>query len=81
MMNLYRLIFGIAITFFLFPWVDKVGLNWVFGTQAFLSVFALGMIAAVMMHGPALRKLSFIHAASEEGVRTVRSLNERADNI
>jgi hypothetical protein len=81
MMNFYRLVFGIAITFFLFPWADKVGMNWVFGTQAFLTIFAFGMIVLVMKFGPALRKLNLVHLATEEGVRIVQNENEKLDNV
>jgi hypothetical protein len=81
MMNFYRLVFGIGITFFLFPWAEKVGMNWVFGTQAFLTMFAFGMVVLVMKFGPALRKLSLIHLVAEEEVRIVLKEKEKFDNV
>lgn len=79
MMNFYRLVFGIGLTFYLFPWAEKIGMNWVFGTQAFLTIFAVGMLATVMKFGPALRKISFVHATSEEGVQVVQK--ETGENV
>jgi hypothetical protein len=56
-MNFYRLIFGIPIPFFLFPWAHKVGVQRVFGMMAFFTVFAFGMILAMMVWGRGLREL------------------------
>jgi hypothetical protein len=81
MMNFYRLVFGISITFFLFPWAEKVGMNWVFGTQAFLTIFAFGMIVLVMRFGPALRKLNLVHLVAEEEFRIVQTENEKLGNV
>jgi MFS family permease len=67
-MNFYRLVFGIALTFFLFSWADAVGTNWCFGMMAFFTIFAFLLILLVIKFGEKLRKYNLIKATSEEGV-------------
>jgi hypothetical protein len=79
-MNLYRLVFGISITFFLFPWAAAVGVQWVFGMMAFFTIVAFGAIVLVMVFGPKLRALSFVHTATrnEDGVKVVKEAKQES---
>ncbi|KAG7427763.1 Efflux pump rdc3 [Fusarium oxysporum f. sp. raphani] len=70
-LNSYRLIFGVAIGFFLFPWADNVGIKWTYGTQAFLAIFAFGMMASVMKFGQRMRLRNLVKAQSEEGMKVI----------
>ena len=67
-LNAYRSTLAIAITFFLFPWAAKVGINWAFGMMAFFVILSFGGVTAVMIWGPKLRAKSLIHVESEEGI-------------
>jgi len=78
-MNFYRLVFGIALTFFLFPWAKAVGVNWCFGMMAFFSIFVFLLIFVVILFGKKLRKYNFITATSEEGVQIVK--NNMAEKV
>lgn len=80
-MNFYRLIFGIPIPFFLFPCAHKVGVQWVFGMMAFFTVFAFGVILAVMVWGRRLRELSFVHVKGEDGVTVVMDKVGEKDEV
>ncbi|OQU96072.1 hypothetical protein CLAIMM_02208 [Cladophialophora immunda] len=73
--NLYRLVFGIAVTFFIFPWSDAIGINWAYGMMAFFTAGALIPIAALMLWGPSIRARSLITAKSDDGVKV--SIEER----
>ena len=76
-LNCYRLILGLAVPFFLFPWAEKVGVQWVFGTMAFLSIAAFAALGMLMLFGSSIRKLDFVHEkGQEDGLKLVQS---RAD--
>jgi MFS family permease len=69
-MNFYRLVFGLAVPFFIFPWIEAVGVNWVFGMMAFFSLLAFSLVVALMAKGHAIRELALGHiGATEEGTR------------
>lgn len=71
-MNFYRLIFGLAVPFFIFPWIKAVGVNWVFGMMAFFSILAFTLLIALMAKGHAIREHTPGHmGATEEGTRMV----------
>jgi MFS family permease len=65
-MNFYRLVFGIALNFFLFPWADAVGVNWCFGMMAFFTIFVFLFIVVVMIYGEKLREYNLTKAKSGE---------------
>lgn len=67
-LNFYRLIFALALPFFITAWTEKVGVGWVFGMQAFFSILAYLCVLLLMWKGRAIRKWSFIkHEEDEEG--------------
>jgi hypothetical protein len=68
-MNLYRRVFGIGITFYLFDWAAAIGIQGVFGMMAFLTILVFGMVICVMIWGANLRKYSFVHADTEDNVK------------
>ena len=76
-MNLYRLVFGIGLTFFLFPWAKTVGVNWCFGMMAFLTIAVFMLILVVMRFGETLRRFNFVKARSEEGVVVIKHAGEK----
>ncbi|OJJ45898.1 hypothetical protein ASPZODRAFT_98898 [Penicilliopsis zonata CBS 506.65] len=55
-MGLYRLIFGLTTTFFITPWAAAVGVGWVFGTAAFISLAALGIVGILVSWGELFRR-------------------------
>lgn len=71
-MNTYRLVFGIALTFFLFPWAAAVGVNWCFGMMAFFTILVFLLILVVIRYGARLRKYNLVKATSEEGVVVIK---------
>ena len=78
-MNFYRLVFGLAVPFFIFPWSAAVGINWVFGMMAFFSLVAYGLIIALMFRGHAIREYTIGSVGvSEEGTRMVEKATKEA---
>jgi MFS family permease len=71
-LGIYRLGLGLGIPFFINTWVAKVGVGWVFGIQAFLSVAAFAPIVILMCYGHSLRSMSFkkLHR-DEEGAQII----------
>ncbi|MCJ1358869.1 MAG: hypothetical protein MMC33_008869 [Icmadophila ericetorum] len=71
-MNLYRLVFGLAIPFFIDPWIARVGVGWTFGMSAFFTLFFAFLLALLVWKGESLRQLSPIGvtlAVTDEGKR------------
>ena len=58
-MNIYREGFGLVIPFFLSQWQGRVGIGWVFGTGALLTLFAAMLLGAASRYGSQLRMASF----------------------
>ncbi|KAL2414720.1 hypothetical protein ABEF95_002676 [Exophiala dermatitidis] len=80
--NLYRLVFGIAVTFFIFPWSDAMGINWAYGMMAFFTAGAFIPIAVLMFQGPNIPSRSFITSKSDDGVKVsveVRNISSKRD--
>ena len=50
-MNAYRLSLGIGLGFFLQPWQAAVGIGWLFGVAAFLTIFSIAALALLIIHG------------------------------
>ncbi|PCG90158.1 Major facilitator superfamily domain, general substrate transporter [Penicillium occitanis (nom. inval.)] len=67
-LNSLRLWFGLSINFYVNPWIDKVGIGWVYGMMAFFCVFAFLFLILLMLFGHAIREATpFIESKSEEG--------------
>jgi MFS family permease len=68
-MTFYRLSWGVAIPFFISRWIDEVGVNWVYGTAALITIVAYSFICVLLWKGPVLRTKNLIKglASSEEG--------------
>lgn len=63
-----RLILGTAAIVFLSPWGDAVGPRWVFGTMAFIEVFAGGIVLLLVLFGHRIRQWNLVVSThSEEG--------------
>lgn len=76
-MNFYRLVFGLAVPFFTEPWIEAVGLNWMFGMQAFFSVLVFGLVVLLMFKGHRLRAATRGHvAADEEGIQLAETTGD-----
>lgn len=54
-MNVYRLLLGFVIPFFVNPWTEGVTIGWVFGMAAFFSIAAFGCVALLMWKGRSIR--------------------------
>ena len=71
-MGFYRLIFGLAIPFFIGPWISRVGVGWVFGMASFFSIASFGLICVLMWKGKAIRQLSIGNLTfTEEGEKVI----------
>lgn len=66
-LNVWRISFAIAVQFFYASWVQKVGVNWVWGTAAFVEVFAFCLIGVLMLAGPQLRRWNLLEDSLETG--------------
>lgn len=53
--KVYRLALGLSFPFFFEHWVEAVGIGWVFGMAAWLSIFAVILIFVLAWKGQALR--------------------------
>lgn len=68
----YRIVYGLTISFYIGPWVEAVGVGWVYGMMAFFAVFSFGFVGLLMWKGHVVRGWQFARlASSEEGVRLV----------
>ncbi|OAL34770.1 hypothetical protein AYO20_05965 [Fonsecaea nubica] len=79
-MNFYRTIFGIAIPFFIDGWEARVGVGWVFGMMAFVSLAAFGLVIVLMVAGHRVRH--WFHTdilSSEEGTKIIGEEVSRLD--
>lgn len=69
-LNVWRLLLGLIIPFFIEEWEEKVGVGWVFGMAAFFNLFASCLVFILMWKGPAIRKISLeAQDLTEEGTR------------
>lgn len=68
LLNSMRLFMGLSINFYIQPWIAAVGIGWVYGQQAFFTVFAFCFLIVLMVWGRQIRQLSpFSTSKSEEG--------------
>lgn len=65
-MGFYRVLLGLLVPFFINPWIEAVGVGWVFGIAAFLSVGCIGAITFLIMKGHAIRRLAIRGLDSDE---------------
>ena len=65
-LNTYRLVLGLALPFFINTWSARVGIDWVYDTQAFVTIFAFGIIVLLMWKGHVIRGWSLIKADEED---------------
>lgn len=73
-LNCYRLVLGLVVPFFLFPWSKKVGVQWAFGTMAFLTIAAFAALGSLMLVCPRIREWDFVHEkAQEDGLKLVQT--------
>lgn len=73
-MNLYRLLFGLIVPFFITPWERAISIGWVFGMAAFFSIGSFGLLVVLMWKGHDIRQLSFESVAgTEEGARVTQT--------
>ncbi|OQE01193.1 hypothetical protein PENVUL_c044G03877 [Penicillium vulpinum] len=68
----YRIVYGLTISFYVNPWVQAVGVGWVYGMMAFFAVFSFMFVMLLMWKGHAIRGLQFSSlGSSEEGERLI----------
>lgn len=73
-MGFHRLIFGLSVPFFIDPWIAAVGVGWVFGIAAFLSIGLFPCIILLIWKGHELRHYTLLGLNSnEEGQMLVGS--------
>lgn len=58
-MNIYRLVLGLAVPFFIEDWRESMTIGWVFGLAAFVSLFSFLLILLLMWQGARFRCWSF----------------------
>ncbi|KAK0641776.1 major facilitator superfamily domain-containing protein [Cercophora newfieldiana] len=72
-LNSMRLFLGLSINFYINPWIDAVGVGWVYGMMAFFTVFAFMFLISLMVWGHAIRSATpFKTAATEEGLHVIK---------
>ena len=54
-MNTWRLVLSVTLPFSATSWLDLTGPGWLFGTGAFLSIFAGGLVVVLAWQGPRFR--------------------------
>lgn len=59
-LNVWRIGFSISIQFFYSSWVREVGVNWVWGTAAFIALFGFANVVFLMVWGPKLAKYNVL---------------------
>ncbi|CAG8883002.1 unnamed protein product [Penicillium egyptiacum] len=79
-MNVWRMGFAIATGFIYSPWMDAVGVGWMFGMAAFFSIFALLMVGVLVWKGPHLRAISPM-LSCEEGEVIGQDKNSSASSL
>lgn len=62
----YRLSLGLAIPFFIDPWVAAVGKGWVYGMMAFFTIAVFSIVPVLILFGDKIRAMSFIAFTGED---------------
>ena len=67
--SLFRLAWGVALPFFIEYWAKRVGIGWLFGTAAFISIALTAIPAVLILKGDLFRRLSLLRSlpSSEAG--------------
>ena len=65
-MSFYRVLLGLVVPFFINPWIAKVGVGWVFGIAAFLTVGCIGAITLLIFKGHEIRRMAIWGLDSDE---------------
>ena len=65
-LNVYRLLLGLIIPFFIVDWEARVGLGWVFGMMAFFSLFGTGLVILLIWKGESIRRWGLKDAMGRE---------------
>ena len=69
-MGLYRMAFGVTVTFFINPWIGDVGAGWTYGMMSFFTVASFGLVVLLIFKGGEIRQIRFAGVAlSEEGAK------------
>ena len=79
-MGFYRLIFGLTVPFFIDSWIAAVGVGWVFGIAAFLSIGVFPCIILLIWKGYELRRYTFFDLNSNEEGQPLVSSNPRFED-
>ena len=70
-----RTAFGLSITFFIDRWVKAVGVGWVYGTMALLTVATFGFIVLLMWKGHLIRSWTPTNLdETEEGSKVLEAI-------
>lgn len=72
-MSFYRVLLGLIVPFFINPWIAEVGVGWVFGIAAFLSVGCFGAITFLTFKGHDIRRMAIRGLDSDEEGQMVTS--------
>lgn len=77
---LYRLGWGIAITFFVGQWEARINVGWVFGMSAFFALASGLLVLVLVWKGHVLRRWSLVKSLiSTEAGREVLQQQHRGD--
>lgn len=72
-LGIYRLGIGLGIPFFIDAWRAQVGVGWIFGMMAVLSLVLFVLIVILMRHGHAIRQMGFAGLrGDEEGAQIMK---------
>ena len=71
-LNVYRLVFGLTIPFFVNPWIAAVGVGWVWGMAAIFSALSFGLVVLLIWKGHTVRSWTSPRLlTTEEGMSVV----------
>ena len=72
-MNFFRLSFGTTTSYFIDPWVERVGVQWAFGMSAFFTLGSFLLVVLLMFKGESIRQIQFARiASSEAGAKLIK---------
>lgn len=74
LLSFCRIILGVMMPLFIFDWIDAVGVEWVFGTMAFINAAAYGVVVICMVFGKRLRSLNKVTTQTEDEIKVMPSV-------
>jgi hypothetical protein len=81
-LNSMRLLMGLAINFYINPWIAAVNIGWVYGMMAFFTVFSFFFLVVLMWKGHTIRQWTpFGYGSSEEGAHVLEEKHLNAAGI